>query len=434
MTAIILFHAKSWVLALGLLVAAGSLAAAEAATDAAADAKSVFERRIKPIFASPKPTSCLECHLAGVDLKNYIKPSSELTFRSLRDQGLVDVNKPEDSRILALIGMGEGGDGAQKPSLIHSEVRKAEYEGFAEWLRACCADPAMIAAAKLPERELAKPPRPDAVIRHARRDRVLASFEDHVWAQRFRCTGCHAADGDQVAKLVAEQGDRDFLWIRPEGAEATMKYIIAQGLVDTKQPERSLLLRKPALEVKHAGGKKLEIGDQGYKELRAWIEEYSRTVTDGYKTVKDLPPAPTTVHAMTDMWLKITDTPGAWGDKLLQVDIHASDGKGGWAQDPIATSDRAVFSNGNLWQHVLTCVAPVGSEQAKGFANAEKPKLPAGKYLVRVYVDLRRKLEKDWRARLGAEDLVGETVIDASWATGYGSMTTMTAGALKKAR
>ena len=40
----------------------------------------VFEKRILPIFKSPKPSSCIDCHLSGVDLKNYILPSHEKTF------------------------------------------------------------------------------------------------------------------------------------------------------------------------------------------------------------------------------------------------------------------------------------------------------------------------------------------------------------------
>ena len=47
----------------------------------------VFEKRIAPIFKSPNPSSCVQCHLACVDLKNYIRPSSRETFLSLRDQG-----------------------------------------------------------------------------------------------------------------------------------------------------------------------------------------------------------------------------------------------------------------------------------------------------------------------------------------------------------
>src|ERR1700738_3979050 len=66
----------------------------------------VFEKRILPIFKSPDPSSCTQCHLAGVDLKNYILPSHEKTFVSLRDQGLIDLDRPEKSRILTLIQMG----------------------------------------------------------------------------------------------------------------------------------------------------------------------------------------------------------------------------------------------------------------------------------------------------------------------------------------
>src|SRR5262249_31487825 len=64
------------------------------AADVASAAQTVFERRILPIFKSPNPSSCTECHLAGVDLKQYILPSHERTFLSLRDQGLVDLENP----------------------------------------------------------------------------------------------------------------------------------------------------------------------------------------------------------------------------------------------------------------------------------------------------------------------------------------------------
>jgi hypothetical protein len=67
----------------------------------------VFDKRILPIFKSPDPSSCVQCHLAGVDLKNYILPSHEQTFVSLRDHGLIDLDRPEKSKILALIQMGE---------------------------------------------------------------------------------------------------------------------------------------------------------------------------------------------------------------------------------------------------------------------------------------------------------------------------------------
>src|SRR3954454_11826033 len=94
----------------------------------------VVQARILPIFKSPNPSSCVQCHLAGVDLKDYILPDHEKTFRSLRDQGLIDVGKPEKSKILRLIQMGEGEK--RGAALIHAKARKAEYEAFAAWITA----------------------------------------------------------------------------------------------------------------------------------------------------------------------------------------------------------------------------------------------------------------------------------------------------------
>src|SRR5438874_1992807 len=99
----------------------------------------IFEQRIRPIFKSPNPSSCTQCHLSGVDLKDYLLPDAEKSFLSLRDQGLIDVKEPGRSKILKLIQMG-GGDRAG-PNLIQEKTRKAEYGAFAAWIEACCADP-----------------------------------------------------------------------------------------------------------------------------------------------------------------------------------------------------------------------------------------------------------------------------------------------------
>src|SRR5262245_40630950 len=80
-------------------------AAAVAADDAKRTPKEVFEKRLMPIFKSPDPSSCVQCHLASVDIKDYILPSHEDTFASLRDRGLIDLDAPEKSKILALIKM-----------------------------------------------------------------------------------------------------------------------------------------------------------------------------------------------------------------------------------------------------------------------------------------------------------------------------------------
>src|SRR5438270_1838458 len=144
---------------------------------AADSAEQVFEKRILPIFKSPNPSSCVQCHLAGVDLKDYILPSAEKTFRSLRDQGLIDLAAPERSKILGLIAMGKADP---KAPAVHAKNRQAEYEAFAAWIKACAADPALRDAPKLDAAERARPAVPDEVIRHERADRLLASFERTV--------------------------------------------------------------------------------------------------------------------------------------------------------------------------------------------------------------------------------------------------------------
>src|SRR5262249_37891312 len=113
---------------------------------AADSAEQVFEKRIMPIFKSPNPSSCVQCHLAGVDPKDSILPRAEKTFRSLRDQGLIDLSNPERSKILTLISMGKSDP---KTPAVSTSKRQAEYDAFAAWIKACAADPALRDAPKL---------------------------------------------------------------------------------------------------------------------------------------------------------------------------------------------------------------------------------------------------------------------------------------------
>ena len=150
----------------------------------------VFETRLKPIFDSPEPSSCVQCHLSAVDLKDYILPSSRETFLSLRDQGLIDAERPGESKILHLISMGESDPDALSKR-IHEKNRKAEFDAFAFWIEACCKDKELLAAKPASKAGKAGPTRSEGVIRHTRKDRVLDSFVRNVWSQRMRCFPCH---------------------------------------------------------------------------------------------------------------------------------------------------------------------------------------------------------------------------------------------------
>lgn len=387
----------------------------------------VFEKRIAPIFKSPNPSSCVQCHLSGVDLKNYIRPSSRETFLSLRDQGLVDLDKPEKSRILALIDMGKGEKGA---ALIHQKNRTAEYEAFAAWVKACCADQGLRTSPKLKPEELAKPRRPVEVIRHARKDRLLESFTNSVWAMRFRCMSCHIEGTDENKKLVAEHGER-VAWFKAGGPEATLKYLLESKLIDTADPEKSLLLRKPLNDVKHGGGVKFLVGDEGYKAYRRFVEDYAKIVNDKYARATELPAKPARESFGTEVWLKIQNTLPAWGDKYVQVKLFAwDDTKKAWEAEPIASTDRKVWGQGKLWQHNLTLYAAPDSARANLWKT--RPALPQGKYLARVYLDSDGKLAKDWTAELGAADFAGEVEVTSAWPAGYGKMTVIDGPRVKK--
>ena len=396
---------------------------------AADDPTKVFEERILPIFQSPDPSSCVRCHLAAVDLKDYILPSAKDTFLALRDQGLIDLEKPENSKILALINRGT--NDPKTAGLIALKRQKAEYEAFAAWIKACATDPALKNAPK-PEKPPTLATKPIEVVRHTRKDRMLESFEKNIWSLRFRCMNCHTEGNPQNDKLVKEHGER-VSWFKKGGPEATMEYLLASKLIDLDSPEKSLLLTKPLNEVKHGGGIKIVTGDQGYKAIRAWVEDVAAIKKGKYAKPADLPAKDTSPKQFgTEAWFKLEKTPDAWGDKLLTVEVFAWDGRANaWEKEPVATSDRVVFGKGKLWQHTVTLLAAPGSDRAKAWEKG-KPSLTPGKYLVKVYVDSGDKMKKDWKAKLDPDEFVGQAEFQARWAEGYGSMTVVDASRVKR--
>jgi len=391
-------------------------------------AAEIFEQRIMPIFKSPNPSSCVQCHLAGVDLKNYILPDAEKTFRSLRDQKLIDLERPDKSKIIKLIEKGKAD--AKAANAVSAKIRKLERDAFVAWITACAADPKLKEAPKLDPKELAKPERPVDVIWHTRKDNVLESFEKNVWAWRFRCMNCHTEGTPQSDKLRKEHGDR-VSWVKKAGAAATMDYLMATKLIDIENPEKSLLLTKPLGE-KHGGGIKFVGGDDAYKGFRTWIEDVAAIRKNKYITAKDLPPANDSqpLRFGSDIWLKITDCPPEWHGKLLQARIYPWDAnRSMWEDFPIAVSDRPVNGKMKLWQHNLTLLSAKNLERAEEFRK--RAALPEGKYLVKMYVDAEEKLAKDWKAVLTEKEFAGQIEVQSAWKPGYGSMTAVTPPAKK---
>ncbi len=412
----------------------------------------LFERRIMPIFQSEKPASCVQCHLAAVDLKDYILPSHEQTFVSLRDQGLIDLAAPEKSKILTLIQMGER-DRDNRARLLHEKTRRAEFEAFAAWIAACCNDPALRDLPRLSETELAKPERPDEVIRHARMSRVVDSFVRNVWSQRMRCFPCHTPheiDLNNPQHRVAVERHGDYvkqygqrMHVFAETPEATLQSWIVKSrrptsghlpMINIEEPEKSLIVLKPTSKlppkkddgtfekpsydepVSHMGGLKMHVDDPSYKALIAWLRDYSNVVGDRYLSVDDLP---------ADNWyatqhvLLLQDTPRDWPELgRVQLLIHGWDRqRKAWHETPIAFTQNSVTPRRMVGGPLFVFRTDGSEEQVD--RDSESATLPNGKYLIKVYLDKQRRLADDPTILLGEEDYVGQTEIDARWRKGF---------------
>lgn len=380
------------------------------------DSKAIFEKRILPIFRSPNPSTCAECHLSGVDLKDYIRPTEAETFASLRDQGYIDMKAPERSNILRLIRMS-----TPKTALLTQKARDVEYNAFRDWVVLAARNTKLVALPLLNTAKRARPKAPDVVIRHTRKDTLLASFERNIWSQEGRCMGCHRAGTPANDANVKKFGIR-VAWFVQDSPEETMRRVIAQGLVNVNAPEKSLLLLKPLNKAPHGGGAKFVYGDGGYKLFRAWIQDYAKSVKGAYQSVKDLPSPPKEVLYFTESILHVREAPAPWAKRLLRVDAYAwNEALQAWNRKPIATGDRQVAENRET--NVLMFLSVnVGSEAER---NARRgARLLPGRYLLKYYVDTEGKLESNPALPTDSTVLYrGEQEITAKWGQGWGEIT-----------
>lgn len=369
----------------------------------------VFEKRILPILQASKPSSCTECHLSGVELKDYIFPEQDKTFAALVKADMIDLKQPEQSKLLKFIERRP-----EKPSLITDKVRVEEAAAFREWIVAAVKDQQLLKAKSTAS---VGPQVSDELIRHARKDRVLNSFAENVWSEVGRCAACHSPDKNQAQ--VKKFGNR-VSWIKPRDMQGTMQNLLDSGIIDVDAPEKSLLLAKPLMQVEHGGGQKMLLGDRTYKQFRAFIDDYVAVVKGTYKDAKALPKLSQEVSQVSEIWLKIEGIPKSLDKQFLRADVYAKTADG-WSKERVATGDRAIFGGGGLWQQHLTLTAPRDSARAKELLSAQK--LAGGEYLVRISIDRNNRLAQDPNSDFTKEDVIGEVPVRTNWPSGYGAMT-----------
>jgi hypothetical protein len=186
------------------------------------------------------------------------------------------------------------------------------------------------------------------------------------------------------------------------------------------------------------------VGDRTYKAFRHWIEEYAASVRGQPRPREAVAILPDEWLIRSESWLKIEETPPAWGDRLLAVDLFAWDNaKGAWSERVAARADRGVWGGGKLWQQTLSPVFRdprlvrelLPQSKAEGMYFSVPYRLPTGRYLIRIYCDTEGALERDWRLELRQRRfLVGEVEVKTDWPTGYQSMTVVKAPPLLTAR
>ena len=418
--------------------------------------EAVFEARLKPIFDSPDPSSCVQCHLSAVDLKDYILPSSRETFLSLRDQGLINTERPNDSKILDLISMGESDPDALSQR-IHAKNRKAEYDAFSHWIKACCQDKGLLGAKPATTSTKAGPGYSDHVIRHTRKDRVLDSFVRNVWSQRMRCFPCHTpGELDPANPMHKKPIERHRDFVKEYGARMnifketpmeTMRSLIASSriignsqkvavnqlpLINLEAARMSLLIQKPTaklppkdsdgkigkpssrMPVSHMGGIKMHEGDQSYKAWLHWLEDYAASVSGGYESDEELP---------EDNWyptqhvVRIKGIPKSWPNLAkVQVFVHRlDDGSGGWEDKPIAFTQSLVTPRKIVNGSLFVLAKPGQREQLDPTSTILEP----GKIQLRLYLDRDKILAASPTLLLNNREADATSVVDAAFGIGF---------------
>jgi hypothetical protein len=243
---------------------------------------SAFKERIEPLLVDDQPNTCNQCHLSGLDLSVFLRPTPCESMACLVGQGLVNLADPQSSKILTWITRADPAS-----ELITAEVIQAERDAFLEWIQttadcegaACrgarCGSPS--ADQTCADQD---PPEVPLEIGEVGCDDMSLEqlFKDTVYDWRGRCFPCHFSNQLNADKAAPR-------WVRVEGnceagAVETLGVIVDRGLLNLDDPSQSLLLLKPLAiaygGVPHGGSEKFaDKTDPAYVSFLSFIEHYA---------------------------------------------------------------------------------------------------------------------------------------------------------------
>jgi len=267
-----------------VLAAAGGLAACEERKVTDCAASSSYEERIGPLLTTDRPDSCSACHASGVRLADFVRGSECEAMACLKEQGLVNLDAPDESVLLSWIGRVP-----PESPLIDADVVAAEKAAFLDWFEheAQCGSCAGVECPDAPASgcgvndavDSAYDPSTDPG--DCSEETLERLFRGSVFNWRGRCAPCHI-DGTEAAaaapRFFFELGECSVASL------ASLNRIVSLGLIDVEDPLQSLLLLKPLAEadggVEHGGGDKIVAGnDEAYQGFVQFLTRYAACQT-----------------------------------------------------------------------------------------------------------------------------------------------------------
>ncbi len=229
----------------------------------------LYERRIAPLLEDDRPSTCNQCHLSGVDLSLYLQDTPCATMACMAEEGVVDLESPEDSVVLSWI------DRAVPSGGITEQTIATERQAMLDWIQmvstceteVCepveepCGEPPSASDCEFP------PPVSEPMGLDDPGDCSDLTMElvwrEKVYAWRSRCYPCHF-DSHQDSFEEAVK------WVATGTCNAasleSLRNAESMGLLDPDDPLASPLLTKPLDEdiggVEHGGGPKLHSTDE----------------------------------------------------------------------------------------------------------------------------------------------------------------------------
>jgi hypothetical protein len=282
----------------GDMVALVALAAAACDADkgvasfecTAEEGEDLYERRIAPLLTDDRVSTCNQCHLSGIDLSIFVQATPCQTMACMAEQGLVDLDAPQQSTVLAWI------DRASPSGGITEDTIQAEHDAVLQWIEHTSAcgedtcptfdDPCGTAAPE--NRDACELPEATADARPVDdpgdcSDYALELvFREKVYEWRGRCHSCHF---DTHVETFADFDPRPPAWITTigecnVGSLTTLRTLDNAGYLDAENPLQSLLLTKPLDEdlggVEHGGGAKFHADDDvAYQDFVYFVQRWA---------------------------------------------------------------------------------------------------------------------------------------------------------------